>query len=226
MEFLGHHVGEDFIAPSQENLDKVRDVPRPTSKKQVRSFLGLVGYYRDHIPMFAQHAAPLNDLLRKGQPEKIQWGDAQERAYELLKECLLQEPVLKLPDLTKPFVLRTDASNAGIGAVLLQPHGETMYPVGYASRKLSPTEARYATIEKECLAIIWGIYRFRLFLAGREFTLQTDHKPLTFMRRAAYKNDKVLRWLLTTQDYTFRVEEIPGRENIGADFMSRTAHDC
>ena len=120
MEFLGHQVGGDVITPSRDNLEKVRNTPRPTTKKQVRSFLGLVGYYRDHIPAFAEISAPLTDLLKKGKAEHIQWSEAQERAYSLLKEYLLQEPVLKLPDLSKPFVLRTDASGVGVAAVLLQ----------------------------------------------------------------------------------------------------------
>ena len=103
--------------------------------------------------------------------------EAQERAYCLLKEYLLQEPVLKLPDLSKPFVLRTDASGVGVAAVLLQENDGKLYPVGYASRKLNLIEARYPIIEKECLAVVWGIKRFKLYLAGRRFTLQTDHKP-------------------------------------------------
>ena len=103
MEFLGHQVGGDIITPSRDNLEKVRNTPRPTTKKQVRSFLGLVGYYRDHIPAFAEISAPLTDLLKKGKAEHIQWREAQERAYSLLKEYLLQEPVLKLPNLSKRF---------------------------------------------------------------------------------------------------------------------------
>ena len=102
MEFLGHHTGGDVITLSSDNLEKVRKTPCPTTKKQVRSFLGLVAYYRDHIPAFAEISAPLSDLLKKGKLEQVQWNEAQ--------EYLLQEPVLKLPDLMKPFVLRTDAS--------------------------------------------------------------------------------------------------------------------
>ena len=130
MEFLGHQVGGDVITPSRDNLEKVRNTPRPTTKKQVRSFLGLIGYYRDHIPAFAEISAPLTDLLKKGKAEHIQWSEAQERAYSLLKEYLLQEPVLKLPDLSKPFVLRTDASGVGVAAVLLQENDGKLYPVG------------------------------------------------------------------------------------------------
>ena len=101
MKFLGHQVGGDVITWSR---DKVRKTPRPTNKKQVRSFLGLIGYFRDHIPAYAEVSAPVTDLLKKGKAEHIQWSEAHDRAYSLL-----QEPVLKLPDLSKPFVLRTDA---------------------------------------------------------------------------------------------------------------------
>ena len=224
MEFLGHQVRGDVITPSRDNLEKVRNTPRPTTKKQVRSFLGLVGYYRDHIPAFAEISAPLTDLLKKGKAEHIQWSEAQGHAYSLLKEYLLQEPVLKLPDLSKPFVLWTDASGVGVAAVLLQQNDGKLYPVGYASKKLNLTEARYPIIEKECLAVVWGIKRFKLYLAVRRFTLQTDHKPLKYLKDASYQNDRVFRWAV--QEYSFRVEDIPGKENIGADFLSRTGYSC
>ena len=120
MAFLGHHIGRDVIALSGDNLEKVRKIPNPTIKKQVRSFLGLVGCYRDHIPAFTEVSAPLSNLLKKGKSEQVQWNEAQERAYSLLKEYLLQEAVLKLPDLMKPFVLRTYASGVGVTAVLLE----------------------------------------------------------------------------------------------------------
>ena len=138
MEFLGHQIIGDVITLSRDNLEKVRKTPRPTTKKQVRSFPGLVGYYRDHIPAFAKISALLSDLLKS---EQVQWNEAQERAHSMLKEYLLQEPVLKLPDLMKPFVLRTDASRVGVAAILLQENEGKLYPVGYASKKVSLAEA-------------------------------------------------------------------------------------
>ena len=223
MEFLGHQFGGDVITPSRDNLEKVRNTPCPTTKKQVRSFLGLVGYYRDHIPAFAEISAPLTDL-KKGNSEHIQWSEPQERAYSLLKEYLLQEPVLQLPGLSKPFVLRTDASGVGVVAVLLQENDGKLYPVGYASKKLNLTEARYPIIEKKCLAVVWGIKRFKLYLAGRRFTLQTEHKPLKYLKEASYQNDRVFRWAVAVQKYSFKV--LPRKENIGADFLSRTGYSC
>ena len=129
MECLGQQVEGDVITPSRDNLEKVRKTPRPITKKQVRSFLSLVGYYRDHIPTFAEVSAPLTDLLKKGKAEYIQWREAQERAYSLLIEYLLQEP-----DLSKPFLFQTDASGIGVAAVLLQENDGKLYPVGYARR--------------------------------------------------------------------------------------------
>ena len=133
----------------------------------MRSILGLVGYYRDHIPAFAEISEPLTDLLKKGKAEHIKWSEAQERAYSLLKEYLLPEPVLKLPELSKPFVLQTEASGFGMAAVLLQENNGKMYPVGYGSKKLNLTEASYLTIEKECLAFCVGCQEVQTLL-GRK----------------------------------------------------------
>ena len=126
----------------------------------------------------------------------------------------------------KPFVLRTDAFGVGVASVLLQENEGKLYSVGYASKKLSLAEAKYPIIKKECLAVVWGIRRFKLYLAGKRLTLQTDHKPLKYLKDAAYQNDRVFRWALAVQEYSFHVEDIPGKENIGADFWSRTGYSC
>ena len=177
MQFLGHQVRGDVITLSRDNLEKVRNTPRPTTKKQVRSFLGLVGYYKDHIPDSAEISAPLTDLPKKGKAEHIQCSEAQEHAFSLLKEYLLQEPVLKLPDVSKPCVLRTDASRVGVAAVLLQENDRKLYLVGYASKKLNLTDARYPIIGKECLAVVWGIKRSKLYLAGDGLSSRRTRSP-------------------------------------------------
>jgi hypothetical protein len=117
--------------------------------------------------------------------------------------------------------LRTDASEKGIGGVLLQKHGDITFPVCFASRKLLPRETRYSTIEREGLAIVWSIQKFQCYLYGREFILQTDHAPLVYMSRAKVSNPRIMRWVLTLQPYRYRVEYIKGSENVGADFLSR-----
>ena len=115
VEFLDHQVGFDWITVIDDNFEKIRMAQQPTTKKEVRSFLGLVNYNRAHISLFAAISAPLSDLARKGQPNKVQWGEAQERAFLTLQERLLKIPILKLPDHQNPFILRTDASNGGLG---------------------------------------------------------------------------------------------------------------
>ena len=137
VEFLGHQVGFDWITVNDDDLVKIRMAQRPTTKKKVRSFLGLVNHYRTHIPLLAAILAPLNDLTWKGQSNKIQWGKAQERAFLTLQECLLKKPILKLPDHQKLFILRTDASNCGLGALLMQEHDDKLHLVAYAGKKLS-----------------------------------------------------------------------------------------
>ena len=175
VEFLGHQVGFDWITVNDNNLEKIRMAQRPTTKKEVRSFLGLVNYYCAHIPLFAAISAPLSDLTRKGQLNKVQWDKTQERAFLTLQERLLKKPILKLPDYQKPFILQMNISKCGLGASLMQEHNDKLYPVAYASKTLSSAECKYSTLERECLAIVWEMTKFRLHLAVKPFILQTDH---------------------------------------------------
>ena len=170
---------EDLSVNDDEMINTLR---RPTAKKEVRSFWGLANYYRAHIPTFAAVAAPLTDLTRKGQPNKIRWGQAQEKAFSSLQDCLLKRPILKLLIHSKLFLLRTDASDFGLGAALMQQHDEKLYPVAYATKKLAPAETKHSTLEKECLGIVWSVTKFRLYLAGKPFILQTDHQPLAYIQ--------------------------------------------
>ena len=133
----------------------------------------------------------------------------------------MKRTILKLPDHTKPFILRTDASNFGLGAALMQQHDEKPYPVAYASKKLAPAETRYLTVEKECLGIVWGVTKFRLYLAGKPFVLQTDHQPLAYISEIKYQNDRILRWALALQGYDYTVQDISGKDNVAADYLRR-----
>ena len=214
-------ISKGEIGLHEDNVAKIRDAARPETKTQVRSFLGLTGYYRDFIPNYAAIAVPLTDLTKKGQPNKVMWGDSQEKAYMSLKKTLTSKPILKLPTMDKPFILRTDASDTGIGAVLLQEHDGKVFPVSYASKKLSDSERRYSVMERECLAIVWGIKRFMLYLYGKEFILQTDHQPLVYIDRTKFANDRIMRWAMFLQNYRFRIMSIKGSDNVGADYLSR-----
>jgi hypothetical protein len=221
IEFIGHPVNDGEINPIEGKLVKIEKVSRPQTKTQVRSFIGLTGYYRDYIPNYSAIASPLTDLTKRRQPNKVVWGEAQEKAYNSLKSIILKKPILRIPDVRKPFVLRTDASNNGLGAVLLQEYEDKLFPVSYASRKLLEREKNYSTMEKECLAIVWAVKKYMPYLYGTEFTLQTDHQPLTYIDRAKFENSRVMRWALYLQNFRFRAESIKGKDNVGADFMSR-----
>ena len=150
----------------------------------------------------------------------MRWDESEERAFHALKSKLCNFPILRLPDLTKKFVLRTDASDTGVGAILLQEHENEKFPVSYASRKLLDREKSYSVIEKECLAIIWAIQKFEAYLYGNEFDLETDHQSLTYMQRTKVAN-RVMRWSLALQPYRFRLVSIKGSDNVGADTLSR-----
>ena len=190
-------------------------------KKQVRSFMGLAGYYRDFIPNFAAIAAILSDLTRKGQPSKVEWGDTQEKAYQTIKILLTIDPILRLPDPEKIFVLRTDALDYGIGAVLIREHEGKLFLICYASKKLSDAEGYYSTIEKECLAVVWGIKRFHVYLYGVRFVLQTDHEPLKYMNIAKFTNNRLMRWAMFLQSDNMKVEAMKGSDIVEADYLSR-----
>lgn len=221
--FLGHKVGQEGVSPSDNLIAKIKQASSPTTKKQLRSFLGLVGYYRAFVPNFAAIAVPLTDLTKKGSPNILVWTDVHEHAFQSLKQCVCKSPVLRLPDIRKPFILQTDASNVGIGAILLQEEGEVKHPVAFASKKLLPREQNYSTIEREALAIVWGVQKFQNYLMGVNFFLETDHHPLQYLHQAKFRNSRIMRWSLILQPYRFTVRAIKGSENVGADFLSRYA---
>lgn len=221
LEYLGHMVGNGRITPLERVMDKIRRVEPPTTKKQVKSFLGLVGFYRRFIPHFAEIALPLTDLTKGAKSGPVVWTERCQKAFELLKERLSSQPVCCLPDWSKEFVLRTDASDIGLGAVLLQDQGFGLQPLACASKKLNPAERNYSPIEKECLAVVFGIQKYSQFLMGRHFKVQTDHSPLQWLHRINPQSPRLMRWSLQLQSYDFTVEAIAGKDNVDADFLSR-----
>ena len=194
----------------------------PETKKQVRSFLGLTGYYRKFIPHYATIAAPLSDLTRKTKPMKVKWTPDCADAFKKLKQILCSAPVLQSPDFGKAFILQTDASDRGVGAVLSQLDEQgNDHPIAYFSRKLLPREEKFSTIEKECLAIKLGVQTFRVYLLGRVFKIQTNHRALEWLDRLKENNARLTRWSLSLQPYQFVVEYRPGKGNGNADALSR-----
>ncbi len=181
----------------------------------------MAGWYRKFVPNFSTRVASLTDLTRKNCPNQICWTNEAKDAFQDIKAALCKDPVLYCPKFEEPFVLQTDASDTGIGAVLLQGESDSRHPVAYISRKLHAREARYSTVEKECLAVKWALDTFKYYLLGREFTLETDHRPLQWMDRMRDTNARITRWYLSIQPYKFTIQHVPGKTNATADFLSR-----
>uniref|UniRef100_A0A8C2IR24 Reverse transcriptase RNase H-like domain-containing protein n=1 Tax=Cyprinus carpio TaxID=7962 RepID=A0A8C2IR24_CYPCA len=220
-KYLGYQVGRVLIRPQEKKVAAILSAPRPTSKTQVWAFLGLAGYYRCFIPNFSSLASPLTDLTRKGQPEKVSWTSETEAAFHRIKAALTTEPVFRAPNFNRPFLLQTDASDTGLGAVLSQGHNGEEHPVMFISRKLTPAEQQYAMVESEALAVKWAVLELRYYLVGRHFTLLTDHAPLQWMARAKETNARVTWWFLALQDFNFTVQHRAGTANANADGLSR-----
>lgn len=184
--------------------------------------MGLTGYYRKFIKDYSTIALPLIDLTRKSKSNALQWTVDCEHAFDQLKYHLCSSPVLMSPDFSRDFVLQTDASDRGVGAVLSQIDKEGVeHPVAYYSCKLLPREEKYSTVKKECLAIKFGIQNFRVYLLGRPFTVETDHRCLEWLDRLKENNARLTRWSLSLQPYTFKVVYRKGKANNNADGLSR-----
>lgn len=219
--YLGHVIGNGVIKPQVSKIQAIESCPLPQTRKQLRSFLGMAGFYRRFIPRFSTRAAPLTDLTGIKCPNQINWTEEAIAAFKDISQSLSSEPVLYSPDFNEPFFLQTDASHRGLGAVLLQGLEGERHPVAYISRKLFPREVRYSTVEKEALAIKWALDSFRYYLLGREFTLETDHSALQWMEKMKDKNGRITRWYLALQPFRFVIKHIPGKNNVTADFLSR-----
>ena len=150
----------------------------------------------------------------------IVWDGATVEAFDRLQKSLSEYPILRLPQFDREFVLTTDASQSGIGAVLSQEYDGVKMPVMFISRKLKPAEQRYYTIERECLALVWATKRLHPYLYGKQFILETDHQPLLYLNRSKI-NDRIMRWALALQIYRYRIRVIKGRNNASADYLSR-----
>ena len=222
VDFVGHRVCGNRIEPRTALVQTIKEYPRPETKKQIRSFLGLVGYYRRFIFNFSSRAAVLTDLTRGKSPTKIKWRDAHEFAFQDLKHAMQNPPLLSPPHWEKEFILQVDASNRGLGAILSQQDKEGLeHPIAYASRKLQPREEKLSTTEKEYLGIVWAVELFRYYLFGRKFRLQTDHNPLVWLNLVRDQNRKLLRWSVTLQEYDMDVEHKSGKKSSNVDALSR-----
>lgn len=219
---LGHVVGLGKVLPILSKVECIKAFPQPKTRKEVRRFLGMAGFYRRFCPNFATIAAPITDLLKKG--NKFVWSEACRQSCQLLKDLLCTTPVLAAPRFSKPFKLAVDASNLASGAVLFQEDDDGIdHPVSYFSKKFDRHQSNYSVIEKEALGLIQALKHFEIYVKSCAHTcvVYTDHNPLTFIHRVKHSNQRVLRWSLFLQDYPITIQHIAGSANIIADALSR-----
>ena len=189
--------------------------PAPTNVSKVRIFMGLASYYRKFVANFSNIAHPITSLQRKG--KKFVWSDKCEEAFQLLKEHLTSAPVLAVPNPSKEFVVCTDASVDGLGAILM-PDGRV---IAYESRKLKDHEINYPTHDLELAAVMHALTKWQNFLLGQNFELRTDHRSLQYIFIQPNLNARKHRWMEFLCEYNFEVKYIQGKENKVADALSR-----
>lgn len=222
VEYLGHMVGSGGRRMCDNKLRKILALPRPTDKESVRRFLGVTGYYRAYIREYAKIANPLTELTK--QDNKFEWTEECEKAYDTIQKLFEANAVLEHPDYSKPFIVECDASDKGVGAVLLQETTKRGIkkdlPVFFASRKLTPGERKWPIRDKEALAIVWALATFRHHILGRHFIVRSDHQSLEWLMEA--KTGRLARWALLLSEYEpFTIQYKSGKVNKRADALSR-----
>jgi hypothetical protein len=218
VKFLGHTISKNGISVDSSKVQEVMDWKPPTSVHQIRSFLGLAGYYRHFIPDFSRIAKPMIELLKKG--VKFSWNEKCEEAFHTLRAHLTTAPVLAKPDTFRPFDVYSDASGIGLGCVLMQDNRV----IAYASRALRTHEQNYPTHDLELAAVIHALKLWRHHLMGTKCNIYTYHKSLKYIFTQADLNMRQRRWLELIKDYDLEVHYHPGKANVVADALSRKSH--
>ena len=220
IHYLGHIVDHQGLRPNNGKIVAITDFPQPKNARDIKSFLGLIGFYRPFIKGFGKIAIPLTNMLC--QDVLFDWSKEAEHAFHTLKVAITQAPVLIFPHYDLPFELTTDASMTGLGAVLMQRVNGKLHPIAFASRKTTGPESRYTTTDQEMLAIIWSLKHFREILFGYPITVFTDHQPLIHMCKDT-KNIKGrhARWSNTIIEFNPTLKYTPGATNNVADALSR-----
>uniref|UniRef100_A0A5S6Q9K0 RNA-directed DNA polymerase n=1 Tax=Trichuris muris TaxID=70415 RepID=A0A5S6Q9K0_TRIMR len=219
VKYLGHVVSRDGIRADSAKTEAVNNWPKPTSPKELRQFLGLASYYRRFVPSFATIAAPLHKLLTKS--SQWSWTSECEASFSSLKAHLTSAPTLPFPDFSLPFILDTDASNTGLGAVLAQNIAGQERVIAYASRSMSKAGRKYSTTRQEMLALVWAVKQFRPYLYGSRFVVRTDHNSLRWLQNFKEPEGQVARWLELLANFDFSVEHRAGSKHANADSLSR-----
>lgn len=217
--YLGHVVTKDGVKPNPNKIIAIQKYPIPKTQKEIKSFLGLTGYYRRFIKNYSEIIKPLTLLLKKN--ANFNFDEKCIESFNKCKELLTNAPILSYPNFDEEFILTTDASNFAIGAVLAQGKLGEEKPIAYGSRTLNGAETRYSTIEKELLSIVHFVKHFRPYLFGRKFKIVCDHKPLIWVFSIKDPGSRLARWRLKLEEYEYEIIHKPGKYNKNADALSR-----
>ena len=217
VSYIGHILNSDGVKPDPEKVRAVKEMPPPTDKKGIERILGTINYLAKFIPSMSTITHPIREVLKSD--VSFRWEEPQKNAFDTIRKILSEQPVLAYYDVSQPVTISCDASQSGLGAVLLQ----NSKPVAYASRALTDAETRHAQIEKELLAVVFAFHKFHHYTYGREVTVESDHKPLEAItkKRLSAAPPRLQRMLLQLQRYTFTLIYKPGKEMTLADTLSR-----
>ena len=226
IHYLGHLISPEGINPLPNKLDSIKHMPVPNSAKEIKQFLGLTGYYRKFVPRFADISRPLTTFTKKD--AKFEWTSACQKSFELLKEALCGEPVLKYADTSKLYTLYTDASKYGWAGVLTQPHITTIdckstttdHRVAFVSGLFRGSQLNWAALTKEAFAIYMSIKKLSFYLTDAQILLRSDHKPLEKFLLKNTLNSKVNNWAMEIEAFNIQFDYIKGSSNILADTLS------
>ena len=224
VEYLGHKITAEGIQPTEEKVRAIKDAPAPKNVTQLRSFFGLINYYAKFLPRLSSTLAPLYKLLQKGVQWK--WRADQEKAFIEAKQQLASPKLLAHYNVENYVILSCDASPYGVGAVLSQVVNGEEKPVAFASRSLAPAERNYAQIDREGLAVVFGVKKFHQYVYGRRFTIYSDHQPLQALFGKGrtvpqMASPRIQRWALTLSAYDYSLKFRPGLKLANADMFSR-----
>ncbi|RVX10301.1 Retrovirus-related Pol polyprotein from transposon 17.6 [Vitis vinifera] len=214
IEYLGHVISSGGVYTDPQKVAAVRDWPTPITLKQLRGFLGLTGYYRRFVKDYGKIAKPLTDLLKK---DAFHWTEGSNQAFMALKQAMITAPVLALPNFSKEFIIETDASGQGIGAVLMQEG----HPIAYISKALSDRFQTLSTYEKEMLAILMAIKKWESYLVDRHFVIKTDHQSLKYLLEQRVTTPTQQAWVAKLMQYDYEIRYKQGKENVAVDALSR-----
>lgn len=219
LRYLGYVVGASGLMVDPGKVEAIVKIPPPRNVTEVRRLIGLASWYRRFVPNFSSLIAPLCDLLKKN--KKFLWDIACDSAFRSLKECLISAPILSCPNFDLPFIIQTDASDVGLGAVLTQMiEGQEMV-ISYLSRSLTNNEKKFSTTEKECLAVLYAIEKWRPYIEGTRFTVVTDHYCLKWLNNIQDPVGRIARWAVRMQQYDFDIVHRKGKDHIVPDVLSR-----